>query len=224
MMTRCTFVFTSKLLLLLAVGTAGDASRNAVDASDEAVRSYFRSLSKASDEPHITGSINATAIPEPLTPAARHAHTARSRFIEARAALERGLLLRDAASENNAAIVEAAMAGLLHELKLCAAMTRSCPADTVKKATDLAQDWYQAGLKIIKPPAGGLVEVPLPMAVAGKADAAVAALDAVIQDANAAAPVRAGGSSKRRARVSARPRASGVDTIAAIELTRAAPQ
>jgi hypothetical protein len=217
-------LLTSKLLLLLAVAVAGDAGRSIAQASDEAVRSYLRSLT-TSHEPDVTGTANArgAAAAAPLTTAASRAHAARIRFNEARVAMERQLLLREGAPQDNMAALETAMIGLHHEMTLLPTTGQSGASDAVKKAMALSQDWYQTGLKIIKPPADGLLELPLPMVVASKADAAAAAFDAVVQEANASKPQRAAAPAKKRARVSGRPTAGDLDAVAASGLFRETP-
>jgi hypothetical protein len=224
-MTSRAILLTSGLLLLAAIAVAGDATRSAAEASDEAIRSYFRSLSRTSNESDVTGTANARGAPGavPLTAAASHAHAARIRFNEARVAMERQLLLREAAPKNNMTALETAMIGLHQEMTLFATTSQPGASDAVKKALTLSQDWYQAGLKIIKPPAEGLLELPLPMVVASKGDAAAAAFDEVVREASASRPQRAAAPAKKRARVSSRPAAGGVHAIAASGLLRETP-
>jgi hypothetical protein len=56
---------------------------------------------------------------------------------------------------------------------------------SVKNAKALVQDWYQAGLKIIKPPAQGVNDLPFPVTVDAKANAVARALDQLIEEAGA---------------------------------------
>jgi hypothetical protein len=219
MITRSAFVLISRLFMLLAAGVAGDAARSDAEASDEAIRAYFRSLAGAAGEPEVTGSVGAPAAGAvPLTAAAIHARAARTRFDEARVAMERQLLLHEPAPNAGIAAIETAMTGLRQEMTALSPASQA--SDAVKKALALSQDWYQAGLKILKPPAGGLVELPLPMVVARKGAAAAVAFDDLVQEASAAKPQRSAGPPKKRARASARPAAAGADTIAASVLDR----
>jgi len=57
--------------------------------------------------------------------------------------------------------------------------------EAIKKAMTLVQDWYDTGLKIIKPPPEGVTALPFPSTVAAKANAVSAALDQLIEQANA---------------------------------------
>jgi hypothetical protein len=115
-----------------------------------------------------------------------HARAAQARFSDARAAMERGLLLRESPPASHVGALEAAMKDVMAELKRVKdrrAATGS--ADAVSRAQALARDWYETGLQIIKPPPGGLTELPLPMIVASKGRAAAAALDQVVRETTA---------------------------------------
>ena len=201
MNTRRTLVLASKLALLLAVGANADATLRQAQASDAAAEAYFQAVRY--DARDVTGTINTRTVPASLNlpPAARQALTAWSHFKDARAAMERGLLLGEGAPTVTVAALEAAMAGLHQEMKLLAGHNQAALAASVKNAAGLTQDWYEAGLKHIKPPAEGLLELPTQVVVAAKADAASAALDRLIQVASAPAPARIGGSPKKRGRI-----------------------
>jgi hypothetical protein len=131
-----------------------------------------------------------------MNAAGSHARVARAKFAEARARMERALLLRDA-TPANVAMVEAAAGSVFEEMKAVERNTPARSADAAKKASALVHDWYQSGLVILKPQAGGVLALPMPTTVSRKADAAAAALDQLIEDATAraAAPQRA---TKRR--------------------------
>jgi hypothetical protein len=172
-------------------------------------------MAKTSNELDVTGTANARATVVPLTAAAMYAQAARGRFNEARAALERGLVLRETATTTSIAALESAMADMRQQMKMLATAGRPGLADAARKATGLAQDWQQAGLKIIKPSAEGLLELPTTTTVAIKADLTAAALDELVEQANAATPPRSAVPLKRRIHASSRPAAAGVDMIAA---------
>src|SRR5215469_12804111 len=134
MKTRGILAQIPRILLLLAVAAAGDAGSSMATASDAAVGAYFRSLTGISDEPAITNTANTrgTAGAASSTAAATHAYAARARFNQARAAMERGLLLRDAAPKANTAALESAMTGLLDEMNALAT-SRSGSTAAAKK-------------------------------------------------------------------------------------------
>jgi len=115
--------------------------------------------------------------------AATSARSAQARFNEARAAMERGLLSADA-RQASIATLDAAMKDVFEELKVVAdRLGRARSTDSVKKAESLAQDWYQAGLRIIKPAAEGVVELPMTSAVMSRANAVGEAIDQVVEEA-----------------------------------------
>jgi hypothetical protein len=204
MKTRRTLVLASKLALLVAIGATADAVLRTAQASDAAAEAYLQAVRY--DARDVTGTINTRTVPASLylPPAARQALTAWSHFKDARAAMERGLLLGEGAPKMTVAALEAAMAGLQQEMKLLAGTNQAALAAAVKNAAGLTQDWYEAGLKYIKPPAEGLIELPTQVVVAAKADAAAAALDRLLQVASAPAPARIAGSPRKRTRA-ARP-------------------
>jgi hypothetical protein len=201
----------STLFLLLIAAVAADGLRGDAAASDQAAQNYLRSLSRANDGSDITGSVNPRiALPTGHASAvANHARAARAVFGAARAAMERGLLLGEAAPKANAAVLEATMKELNDYLAIVASASKPRSADAVKKASGLARDWYEAGLKIIKPPAEGVTELPSPMSVQSKADAVSTALDRIVEEAVALAPRP--GLAKRRAQPASRVAADGMN-------------
>jgi methyl-accepting chemotaxis protein len=118
--------------------------------------------------------------------AVSHAREAQADFNEARAAMERGLSLREAAPESNSAALEASMHEVMEELKVVRERSAApSAAAAVVEAEALAQDWYRTGLQIIKPPAGGLTQLPLATAVSRQADQVAAAIDQIAESASA---------------------------------------
>jgi methyl-accepting chemotaxis protein len=118
--------------------------------------------------------------------AVSHARAAQAKFNEARAAMERGLSLQEAAPESNNAILEASMNEVMEELKVVKErIAEADPAGAVAKAEKLAQDWYRTGMQVIKPPASGLTLLPLSTTVSRQADEVAAAIDQIVEDASA---------------------------------------
>jgi len=110
------------------------------------------------------------------------ARIVQAKFGEARAAMDKALLLRDAAPAANLRALEAAMDEMDEALlRLADRASASGPAISVSQARTLARDWYDSGLKIVNPPRGGVTELPLTTVVASKGSAAAAALDKVVQ-------------------------------------------
>jgi methyl-accepting chemotaxis protein len=118
--------------------------------------------------------------------AVSHARAAQARFGEARAAMERELLLRDTSPESDDALLETAMNDVMAELKVVSERGgKSGHAGKVAAAERLGQIWYRSGLQIIRPPAEGVTELPLPENVMRQADVVAAAIDQVVEDASA---------------------------------------
>ena len=204
----CKTKLMSRVWLLLACGAAVMTTSGTSGAADLSVKPYLRSYAAAgkparalsASSSDITGTVNSRSPSGEslLTAAVSQARAARARFNDARHALDHAMLLREAAPKRDLAMLEAAMKDVFGDLAALE-RTASQSADVVKKAGDLAQDWYAAGLKIVKPPAEGVTELPLPMKVRDKADAVAAALDQVIEQAMAEAPPPAAKPPKRRA-------------------------
>ena len=118
--------------------------------------------------------------------ATSHARAAQARFNEARAAMERGLVSRETAQTASLKVLEAAMKDVVEELKVVSErMSASRSEAAIEKATTLAKDWYQSGLQILKPAAGGAQSLPTTTAVMSKADAVAEAIDLAVEEASA---------------------------------------
>jgi hypothetical protein len=116
------------------------------------------------------------------TAAISYAHSARATFAKARAAMELGILLLDSAPRTNLSTLEAATASLILELDALERLPQNQSSTSIKDAKASVQDWYQAGLKIIKPPAQGVYELPFPATVEVKANVVGRALDQLIEE------------------------------------------
>jgi methyl-accepting chemotaxis protein len=163
MSIRYKLVLAFTVVLALAAGVALYGIHAISQAGDMVVRLYDRSFMATS-----------------------HARAAQAKFSEARAAMERGLIMRENAPPKNLATLEAAMKEVTEELKVVAErMSESDAADGIKTAERLAREWYQNGLLVLKPPAGGLRELPDTNAIMSKADAVAEAIDQVVESASA---------------------------------------
>lgn len=121
------------------------------------------------------------------TDVAGHARLARARFVVLRAAMEREMSLHRAVPADELSALESAMTELSAQLSAVIQSSSASASNMAKTALELAQNWYQAGLSAIDPPAPGVTELPLPMSVSNKADLVAAALDQVLEDATPAA-------------------------------------
>jgi methyl-accepting chemotaxis protein len=163
MSIRYKLVLAFSIVLVLAAGVALYGIHAISQAGDLVVRLYDQSFMATS-----------------------HARAAQAKFNEARAAMDRGLMLREGAPATNVAALEAAMKEVIEELKVVAErMSQSQSAESIKKAEALAKEWYQGGLRILRPPADGLVALPATVAVMSKADAVGEAIDQVVEEASA---------------------------------------
>lgn len=154
---------------------------------------------KAAQAPsrEVTGSISwpksARATLSPATAGISYAHSARSAFARARAAMDVGILLLDAAPKNNTAALANATSNVLSELEALEQLPQNRGSEAVKRTIGLVEDWHRTGLRIINPPPQGLNNVPFPLTVSNKADAVAEALDALIGQADAFATARLSG-------------------------------
>jgi len=192
--------------LTLAAGTL--AAAVTAMAADLPVQPHMRSHAQSSDNPTLsatrssikptrksdsqavetTSSISwppgARASLAPSTAAISYAHSARATFAKARAAMELGILLLDSAPRTNSSTLEAATASLILELDALEGLPQNQSNMSIRNAKALVQDWHQTGLKIIKPPAQGVYELPFPVTVEAKANAVARALDQLIEEAD----------------------------------------
>jgi len=115
--------------------------------------------------------------------AASHAQAAQAHFSEARAAMERGLLLQDT---GNGDALDRAVNEVLEELKVVRERTaQPSHAAAIANAERMTQDWHRTGLEIIKPPEHGLTMLPVAANVLRQADDVASAIDQVVEDASA---------------------------------------
>jgi hypothetical protein len=193
--------------LTIAAGTIAIAGT--AMAADLPVQPHMRSHTQSSDTPassatrpsikparkpgspaaETTSSISwpadARASLTPATAAISYAHSARATFAKARAAMELGILLLDGAPKRNLLTLEAATATLILELDALERLPQNQSNISIKGAKALVQDWYETGLKIVKPPAHGVHDLPFPVTVEAKANVVGRALDQLIEEADA---------------------------------------
>ena len=206
MMVRHSILLLTKVMLALVAGTAMTALARAADLPlrpqkqalpqnnenttpstvKPAGRSAKKPISPADD---VTGSIrwpaNMRAGLPPATAAISHTFAARATFDKARAAMDLGILLLDDAPKGNLPALQAAVTNLVAELDALEQLPQNQSNAAIKGTKGLVKDWYDAGLKIIKPPPQGIRELPFPVTVDTKAIAVAQALDQLISDASA---------------------------------------
>jgi methyl-accepting chemotaxis protein len=116
--------------------------------------------------------------------AVSYARSAQLHYREARSAMERGITQNDRALPATVGTLEKTMTELLSELDVVTQRMPQFKAE-VAGARAAVQKWYETGLKIVKPPASGLTEIPMPMTVAHLADEVERAIDGVVEQASA---------------------------------------
>jgi methyl-accepting chemotaxis protein len=145
------------VVVLLACGLAYFGIRGISDTGDLAVRLY--------DGPLM--GIN-------------HARSAHAALNEARVIVQQGL--GGSASANSAAKFEKLISNILEDLNVVRDRVRSRGVtDAREKAESHIRDWSGAVLKILKPAADGVTEIPTTFAVAEQGDKAVAAVDDLVE-------------------------------------------
>jgi len=109
-----------------------------------------------------------------------HARSAHAALNAARLFMQTGL--REGASKETVAKIEKLVAGIADDLKVVRdrAKTRDVTVALERTETEL-RDWSEMGLKILKPQPGGLTALPMPFSVTKKGDAAVAAVDDLVE-------------------------------------------
>ncbi len=139
MSIRAKLFLAFSVVLALAVGVAAYGIRAISDAEGLVVRLY--------DQPFM---------------AVSYARAAQAKFSDARAAMERGWLLRDAARESNDAILKATKNEIIDDLTIVGQrLTQAGHAERVFNAQQLVKDWYQMGLRTTEAPSDGLTGLPL---------------------------------------------------------------
>jgi hypothetical protein len=196
MTIRSTVLGGSKLFLLFMAAVVADGVTSTARASDAAAQNYLQTLT----DDDITGKVDPRANPPAMSLMLSHSRAARALFGEARASLDRALLLTETSPAANVAAVDAAMKNLRLHLEILALTAKPRTAAVVKTATAQVEDWYASGIKVIKPSTDGVLELPSPVTLQAKADAASASLEQVIADAvGALKPIASTTSRKVRA-------------------------
>jgi methyl-accepting chemotaxis protein len=118
--------------------------------------------------------------------AVSHARSAQAHFNEARSAIERALILRDATSPADVARIETSMKQLVADLSIVRERMSGAGTDAeIDRAKSLAEEWLKMGLSHLKPPAGGVVQLPVPSAVYAKGNDVTNAIDLLVESASA---------------------------------------
>jgi methyl-accepting chemotaxis protein len=159
---RSKLILAFSVVLVLAIGVAAYGIQAISTAGDLVVRLY--------DQPFM---------------AVSHARSAQARFSDARAALDRRLLLQGEARKSNDVVFKTTMDDVMEDLVVV--RERLNQADHIQRAVttqQLASDWYRMGLQIIEPPVEGPTMAPISADVTREADAVAGAIDRLVEDAS----------------------------------------
>jgi methyl-accepting chemotaxis protein len=152
------------VVVLLAVGVAGYGIALVSSASSLTTRLY--------DEPLM---------------AINHSRAAQLSFAKARNAIEKSILLREEVKPAEFAAIEKALKEFRSDINIVKErMARATGFDSgIDKIIPLVDDWYKVGMAYLKPPATGVVQLPLPQAVIAKGSAVAAEIDLIAENAGA---------------------------------------
>jgi hypothetical protein len=130
MSIRLKLFLAFSVVLALTIGVAAYGIRAISAADDLVVRLY--------DQPFM---------------AVSHARSAQAKFSDARAAMERRLLLRGVARQSNDAVFKTAVTDLMEDLTVVAErLIQAGRTPRVADAQRLAQDWFRASSQMIDRP------------------------------------------------------------------------
>jgi methyl-accepting chemotaxis protein len=109
-----------------------------------------------------------------------HARSAHAALNAARLFMQTGL--RDGAPKEMVAKIEKLLTGIADDLKVVRDRVKTKEVTAALEQTEASlRDWSETGLKILKPQAGGLTTLPMSFTVTKKGDAAVAAIDDLVE-------------------------------------------
>jgi methyl-accepting chemotaxis protein len=114
--------------------------------------------------------------------AINHARSAHASLNEARALMQRGLILREGAPLNTPKKLEEVVSYALEDLKIVRERVRDrAVLEALTRAEISMKDWFALGMNVLQPPPGGLTLVPMTSAIGGKGEIAAAAVDELVQ-------------------------------------------
>lgn len=114
--------------------------------------------------------------------AINHARSAHASLNEARALMQRGLILREGAPLDTPKKLEEVVSYALEDLKIVRErVTDDAVLEALTRAEMALRDWFALGMSVLRPPPGGLTLLPMTSAVGGKGEIAAAALDELVQ-------------------------------------------
>jgi methyl-accepting chemotaxis protein len=111
-----------------------------------------------------------------------HARSAQAELNDARALMQAGLVLREGAPKDTITKLESHVAQALDDLRIVRERIKeSALLAAVGQAEATINGWFRLGLKVLNPAAEGVTELPMASDVASQGEAAVAAIDNLVE-------------------------------------------
>ncbi|HUI13332.1 MAG TPA: methyl-accepting chemotaxis protein [Xanthobacteraceae bacterium] len=119
--------------------------------------------------------------------AVNYARTAQLSFANARRLLEAAIVLHEASSARDLAVIDQSMKQLATDLGVVKERMAGAAGynEEIDKVLPLANDWHKAGMDYLKRDSAGVTQLLLPQAVIAKGKAVGEALDLVVENASA---------------------------------------
>ncbi len=116
-----------------------------------------------------------------------YARSAQLDFARARRTIEKAVVLHEPVTAAELASIDGSMKQLVADIGVVKERIGSVPGFDrgLDKILPLAEDWYNNGMRYLKPPKGGVTELPLPEMVVSKGNAVGEALDLIAENAGA---------------------------------------
>jgi methyl-accepting chemotaxis protein len=118
--------------------------------------------------------------------AVNHARSAQIAFAEARRNIERSIVLREAATANNAQAVAKSLKQFAEDIQIVRErMGNADGKEDIEKAVPMVEAWHREAMNYLKPPAGGVLQLPLPEVVIGHGRKVAEHIDLIVEHATA---------------------------------------
>ena len=119
--------------------------------------------------------------------AVSHARAAQTNFTEARRAVEKAIILREAATAADFALIDRSMKQLASDMGIVQERMAGATGfdDGIGKVLPQVDDWFKTAMSYLKPPASGITQLPTPQVVIAKGAAIGEVIDVVVENASA---------------------------------------
>lgn len=119
--------------------------------------------------------------------AVSHARAAQTNFTEARRAVEKAIILREAATAADFALIDRSMKQLTSDMGIVQERMAGATGfdDGIGKVLPQVDDWFKTAMSYLKPPASGITQLPTPQVVIAKGAAIGEVIDVVVENASA---------------------------------------